>query len=42
MHPTTIMRIELGRRDLTLGEFISIATELEEEPAALLQRALGD
>ncbi len=40
MHPMTIMRLENGKRDLTLGEFITIATALGEEPGEVLRRAL--
>jgi transcriptional regulator with XRE-family HTH domain len=40
MHEMTIMRLELGRRDLTLGEFIEFAKVLDEEPWELLKRAL--
>jgi transcriptional regulator with XRE-family HTH domain len=39
-HEMTIMRLENGKRDLTLGEFIAIAAELGEDPADLLSRAL--
>lgn len=40
LHPMTIMRLELGRRDLTLAEFIDFARALGEVPADLLARAL--
>jgi hypothetical protein len=41
MHPMTVMRLEHGKRDLTLGEFIAIAVELGEDPAEMLKKALS-
>lgn len=41
LHDMTVMRLELGRRDLTLIEFVDLAREIGEEPWELLRRALG-
>jgi len=40
MHPMTIMRLELDRRDLTLVEYLEIANALGEDPAVVLAQAL--
>ena len=40
LHPMTVMRLESGRRDLTLVEFVDLARTLGEEPGELLRRAL--
>jgi transcriptional regulator with XRE-family HTH domain len=39
LHSMTVMKIELGRRDLTIGEFIAMARALGEDPGELLARA---
>lgn len=36
----TIMRLELGRRDLTFVEFLEISSVLSEDPADVLRLAL--
>jgi transcriptional regulator with XRE-family HTH domain len=41
LHEMAVMKLELGRRDLSLGEFISMAKALGEDPAELLGRSLG-
>lgn len=40
LHPMTIMRLELGRRDLTFVEFLEISSVLSEDPADVLRLAL--